>query len=436
MSGSASLSPELQAAQELLYQKRAAARAERLRLGLPVDLAKTQAEPQPRPSTSDIIRQLPPHLGWENQSYTQWVRASQPQPSVESPPAEPIFTPEPPVSSSVTPQTHRPFLRIFGHVCDAIYRQNLASPGRVWLLLRYLDQAQGTGRVALSTVKEALTHKENPLACLSWKRLRQILQEGENIFWHRSAEGEMVYYHSEVRVALTLGLKRIGGWAVQIEVSELVQPIQNIKALFYDAFHSARGDGLNMPITRHMMDGRGQGDRRTQRKYEAQRGIQNQANYAHVGRYSPAKWQQAKLTPADMRVGGPAFIFVDYEGVLGQQPGRLNRPENQQHWHNIYIMRRIGNAYSGTLPTAKRGRKWTNRKLKHLYDSMPITGSFAVEEEAQNKWVKLYYTSVDVAEKKRTDELPAPWYHPCGAVDNRPVRYWQEHQHQEEAPFF
>ena len=70
------------------------------------------------------------------------------------------------------------------------------------------------------------------------------------------------------------------------------------------------------------------------------------------------------------RVGGPLFIYIDYKGVLGKNYGRVRRTRGKRHWHNIYIMRQIGNAYAGTLKTVKRGRGWTNFKLKNLCQSM------------------------------------------------------------------
>lgn len=326
-----------------------------------------------------------------------------------------------------------PTINIFGHLLDRLQQSGQVGEGRVWLLLRFLDRQNGEGRVSVKLARHMLTSKRGSYRCLSWKRLRQILNQGEGVFWHRDEAGAYIYYHSEVRVAQAVRLTLVRGWAVKIPVRDLCQPIKQVRALFYDAFHSARGDGFQEPITRRILQERGNGDARTQREYESLRGVERQAQYASLGKYNVLAWRQAQAEDGDgsgERIGGPAFIFVDYKGILGENPQRLKRPTHQQHWHNIYIMRQIGNAYRGTLPTVKRGRKWTNQKLKHLCNSMQTTGSFAAEDELAEAR-RMYYETQDTAvqaQQRGQDgdvQMPSYWSQTRGATPAQ-SGYWGE----------
>lgn len=379
------------------------------------------SDPGPRPCTAaELISTLPDHLGWDSAPYAELVRAQLAALQVEG--SDEVA---PPRDDATAPP--EPAIAIFGHLLDRLQREGLEGVGRVWLLLRFLDRQRGEGRVSLALARHMLTSKHSTYKCLSWKRLRQLLNEGEGVFWHRDEERNHIYYHAEARVAQTLGLTTIRGWAVKIPVRELCGSITAVRAIFYDAFHSSRGDGFNKPITRYILNERGNGDSRTQRKYEQIRGIQRQASFATLGQYDKLTWRQAQAADkeAEVRFGGPAFIYVDYKGILGENPHRLRRVSHQQHWHNIYIMRQIGNAYQGTLPTVKRGRRWTNLKLKHLCNSMLPTGSFAVEDFPTPD-AKLYHDTAEAALAvigDRRRERPSYW--PRSGAQGQ-SGYWQE----------
>lgn len=272
-------------------------------------------------------------------------------------------------------------LNIFGHTLDAIHRRGLDATGRVWLLLRHLDK-KGEGRVSVELIRSTLKF-------CSWRRIRQILREGVGTFFHETTQTDYVYLCSEARVLKELEVTAVAGWAVRLPVAELTKSIQHVRALFHDAFHSGRGDGFSKPITRGIMEMRGGMEAQTQRGYEQLRGMGKRAEYAIVADYSPEEWKRLKYEPYHEidRRGGPPFTFVDFKGHLGgDKCGR-------DHYHRIYIMRRLGNAYSGTLPTVKRGRKWTNNKLSNLCNSGKARG---------NRFSKLFFHSEEAVSK--TDE--------------------------------
>jgi hypothetical protein len=370
-----------------------------------------KGEPVRTPSPLPEKKAANPNIGWESEPVTAHLRQIQARRQAE---AERIARDQAfaewqtAVESKLSATAHlRENIHIFGHTLDAILRAKRCGEGRVWLLVRYLDQANGEGRVPVAHLRQKLVDEWQ---VLSWKRLRQLLNRGTGLFWHRDTIGEFLYYHSEARVAQSLGVTQLNGLALAVPVRDLLLGIKHVRALFYDAFHSARHEGYGNPITRQVMETRGNGDGRTQREYEGLRGIRNKANYVNVGKYEKKLWQWEKGRETVIGLPlGPAFRHVDYNGRLGHNPARAQRKKGQQHWHNIYIMRRMANSYSGTLKTVKRGRKWTNLKLENLCCSMHTpAGSFEGYEVIQ-----LYHNTEKKAyrfQQRKRDDVDA--YYP------------------------
>jgi hypothetical protein len=352
--------------------------------------------------------------------------ASNPLPDVNlpAPPAPPLALDATADPADIPPETDST-IAIFGKLLAQMIQKGYINEGRVWLLMRFLDKEKGEGRVSVEDLRRALTQRDSPYYCFGWKRLRQILANGDSIFWRRDKkQGTYIHYFGEARVTLHCGLKNLRGWAVSIPVQELSQPIKKIRSLFYDALHSARGDGYQKPITRRSLSKQGYGDKRTQRDYEKVRGIGREEQFVKLGTYNRLAWRQAQAEDreaAHERIGGPAFTFVDYQGRIKECPyydRRVHKHPHQHHWHYIYILRQIGNAYRGTLPTVKRSRKWTNRKLKHLCKIMHPTGSFAVDTvdvPADSDTERMYFSTQEKADEvltKVTRVLPTFWQDP------------------------
>ncbi|MEM9774852.1 MAG: hypothetical protein AAF902_09745 [Chloroflexota bacterium] len=409
-----------------------------------------RSDPNNTQNLFEFIKNLPPHMGWGSIT-AEKRRLLGLLPDVENKPTkevnEPVSTIQP--KQRRIPPTPEGTIKIFGHVLDAIHRNKRDGCGRVWLLARYLDREKGEGRISMVRLRHEICSPAGVVRCLSKKRLQQIVRVGEGIFWHRSKDGRYLHYHSEARVAAALGVLQIKGFAVELPIVKLVQKIRLVRAVFYNAFHTTRGDGYNNPITRRVMQSRGMRERRTQRKYEAAEGIGVRSEFAVIEQYSKHAWQRAQYEDASeedrAKVGGPAFIYVDYKGVLGKNRERFKRPMHQRHWHNIYIVRQVGNAYAGTLDSPKRGRGWTNQKIRHLCQSMQkITGSADIDDSDREWAGKFYYESDKQMERAlRRDGIgQRPLYHPHlgydlnwdieqpkvkkQTVDNFNSFYWQE----------
>lgn len=350
---------------------------------------------------------LSDHIGWGSQALTDHLRQIEARKQAEADAEHRqqqfmVWQAEMDVELAATAQL-RDSIHIFGHTLDVIGREGRVGDGRVWLLARYLNKDSGEGRVSIDLLRHKLVKEWR---VLSWKRLRQIMNAGEDIFWHRDKKGEYLYYHSEARVAKAFGVEQLRGFAVAVPVRFTGQNQIRPRSV-YDGFHSAREEGFGNPITRQVMENRGNGDGRTQREYENLRGIEAKANYVNVCLYDKERWVWEKGREDVIGLPlGPAFVHVDFNGRLGHNPNRIHRKESQQHWHNIYIMRRMANSYDGTLTTVKRGRKWTNRKLKNLCCSMHLsTGSFGEYETVQ-----IYHSTekkADRFQRKQCDDVDA-----------------------------
>lgn len=298
-------------------------------------------------------------------------------------------------------------VKLFGLTCAAIQKHRLENPGRLWALMRHIDQ-RGRGRLAVSLIRTLFTTKESELYCkMGWARIRQLLNVGENIFWHRSTCGEWLHYHSEARVLYTLNhgeVLRVTGWAVALPVDQLKANITTVRALFYDAGHSGRaGDGDSKPIARQTIQTHTQVERRTQRKYEATRHITKTPNFAILSRYSSSAWQQTKAEEAQSysfgeshkeHIGSPAFIFNDAQGQCS--------PANTTPPTSLLICRQIGNSYNASLLTVKRSRQHLQQKLAHLSQSQQVSAAVPDDRVGSQRKSKtrLYYEHQPRKERK------------------------------------
>lgn len=243
-------------------------------------------------------------------------------------------------------------------IAMAILRQHLEAPARVYFLLRVIDSV-GRGWLPLEQVREHLTQKELPLRICGWRRLRQLLKEGEGIFWHRDDQ-DRLWIKGAHRIAYTLNSGRLQGFPVALPTQALLGGIQGVRAAFYGCFHGGR-DGK--PISRDTLRSVTGLAERTQRVYDQVAKIKRQRNIAIGEGYSQEKAQER----AWLR-GRGIFHFIDTKGLQGKV-GR-----EYVAWH-------LPNSYLTTYQHRSRGsRKRLNRKLNDLL-MKGITGNTEVAVE-------------------------------------------------------
>ncbi|MCP4360161.1 MAG: hypothetical protein GY796_19310, partial [Chloroflexi bacterium] len=70
--------------------------------------------------------------------------------------------------------------KLYPDIGLGMLRQELAAPGRIWLLLRCYD-VSGRGWVDVTQARAMLTGKEAVLKVCGWRQLRNLFRQGEDV---------------------------------------------------------------------------------------------------------------------------------------------------------------------------------------------------------------------------------------------------------------
>jgi hypothetical protein len=238
-------------------------------------------------------------------------------------------------------------------------RQHLEAPGRVWLLLRAIDR-DGRGWLTVEEARRRLTDKESPLHVCGWRRLRQLLAQGEETFWRRDEQNRLWLYGAH-RTAYKLDSGRLQGFPVELPIQALLGGIQAVRAAFYATFHGGRDSN---PISRETLESLSGIPGRTQLEYDRLAGVECTRNIA-IGERHTAESAQERA----WRHGRAAFHFIDTEG----RQGRAGRE---------YVAWHLPNSYRAIYQRRSRGsRKRINRKFADLVKKgIPGNDERAVEK--------------------------------------------------------
>ncbi len=251
-------------------------------------------------------------------------------------------------------QLTRRALRLYPDLGLAILSQKRSAAGRVWLLLRFLDQErhQGRGWLALAEVRRLLTASDSPWRLFTPRRLRQLLRQGAGCFWRR--DPTRGWLRSATQVAACLGVKKLTVRAVAVPVAALLGSMQSARAELYAAFHSGRvkerhGRVHAAPIARQTLTALSGLSARTQAAYERRARIKTRANLALGERYS-----RERLEERAWQKGRALFLLTDHLGCQGEAGAR-------------FLAWRLPNSYfCGHLPLNRGRMKWINRELADL----------------------------------------------------------------------
>lgn len=368
----AGISPALLEANRRLLQRRAAHR--RTKGPDPVAHAACLRR---KPDSAAHAACLPPtagHIGWHSAPLSDhlrqiatrkqsvgvgsWtVRAVNRNEKAALPPPPP--RPQSSISIPIAPDLAAAFLR-----------HDLAGPGRIWLLLRHID-ADGRGWLGVDHVRARLTATDSPLRICSWRQLRNLLREGQGILWQQdgpAGNGGRLWLRKPAKVALALGLNRVGGRAVALPLPPLLAGIGEVRAQLYAAFHSGRAapHGNARPIARETIARLTGVPRRTQIAYEARAGIDVRPNYAVGERATPAASQERAWKQ------GGTFHFVDGKGEQGKE-------------NATYVAWQMPNTYVG--PHKQHSKQRTRRINADLADLRTQGGAGNGREPVE----KLYF---------------------------------------------
>ena len=264
----------------------------------------------------------------------------------------------------------------------AMLKQHLEAPGRVWLLLRAIDR-HGRGWLDVEDIRYCLTDKDSPYRICGWRRLRQLLAQGEGVFWHRDEQDRLWLYGAH-RIAYKLDSGRLQGFPVELPISALLGGIQAVRAAFYATFHGGRD---SKPISRETLESLSGIPGRTQLEYDRVAHVERRRNIAIGERHTAENTQERAW-----RHGRAAFHFIDTEG----RQGRAGRE---------YVAWHLPNSYRADYQRRSRGsRKRLNRKLADLVKKgIPGNDDQAIE--------KLFFPTGALAARQynRDPECDAYW---------------------------
>lgn len=298
---------------------------------------------------------LPAHLGWGSAALTAVLRR---QAGSEKLAAETAVSPFAiasipqlaPKTESRQPQSNS-WVKLYPDIGLGMLRQELTAPGRLWLLLRYLDPA-GQGMLRIDIIQQTLTPKTSALRLCGKRQLRNLLRAGDGIFW--TGDGERLWLRSAARVAAALDVARLSGKPVALPLNALLEGIGDFRAHLYAAFHSGRTKETPqgrqaMPLARATLTAVSGVGASSQRNYEARVGLRVQTNYAIGERLIEETGEEQAW-----RQGTAVFGLRDYHGQQGA-PGRA------------YLAWQLPNSYVGQHPRRPKGRqKRINQALKDL----------------------------------------------------------------------
>ncbi len=324
---------------------------------------------------------LPAHLGWGSPAATAVARRSSPAGlPAGGAVTNDLFMPgadqalDVAVTSDDTPVAVKEpvaWVKLYPDIGLGLLQQGMTAPGRLWLLLRGIDEP-GSGVLRIDNLVNALTITSSPLHLCGKRQLRNLLKSGEHIFWVRDAHH--LWLRSAANVAVALGVTRLTGYPVALPLTALLGGIGDFRAHLYAAFHSGRTQDrptsqqtrqttpTAMPIARQtllQLSGVGASSQRT---YESRLGLSVQANFA-IGQPTT---EEAKETHA-WRQGQALFALQDFCGQQGKKG-------------KTYLAWQLPNSYIGRHPRQPKGRqKRINRLLKNDLVMKGMPGNVAPE---------------------------------------------------------
>lgn len=274
-------------------------------------------------------------------------------------------------------------VKVYPDLAVGMLKAGLAAPGRVYWLLRAIDR-QGTGWLWVDDIRRQLTDTGAPFCIFSWRRLRQLLVEGEGVFWQRDKAGRL-WLAGAAKIAAILAVERLTGLPVDMPVSQLLGGIRAVRAHFYASFHSGRP--AHRPISRNTLRELTDVPERSQQEYERVAGVKSQRNIAVGERYS-----QEEVQERSWRQGRATFRFVDVKGKQGREG-------------QAYVAWHMPNSYEGPHNRCCKGRQ------KKINQELSVVVKQGIRRNGLVRVERLFWPQGAAAGKahNRNQEVDAYW---------------------------
>ncbi|MFO7684368.1 MAG: hypothetical protein R6X34_30425 [Chloroflexota bacterium] len=358
---------------------------------------------------------LPSHLGWGSAPLSAALRRAQARP--DAPAALEAVSLHYNESNLLPELGKRPFspsnpedaVKVYPDIALGILRQEQTAAGRLWLLLRHLDE-EGCGFFRVANIKTILTTPKTPMRLCGWRQLRNLLRQGEGIFWQR--DEERIWLRSAAKVAYALGVNRLSGQPIAFPVKVMLAGIGTFRAHLYAAFHSGRMKHTSAgyqakPIARDTLADISGVGRSSQRTYETKAGLQVQTNIA-VGQYA----SQENYEKHAWSQGQAVFKLTDYQGQQGKKG-------------KTYLAWQLPNSYKGQFQHRPKGRQ---RRINRELNDLVMKGMPGNVEgvAASQKLEKRYYPNGKLAAKTHGRNPQCELYWQRYGAGNGRFSLWQQ----------
>lgn len=248
-----------------------------------------------------------------------------------------------------------------------------ASLGRVWYLLRHLDE-MGQGWLYMDDVRESLTNQSSAVRVFGWRRLRQILSEGDGVYWER--KGDRIWLVGLGRLCHRLGVERLAGSPTAVPFAHLLGGVQEVRAHFYALTHSTRRRPA--PIARTTIRTLNGSAERTQQTYDKVAKCRSEKNFILLRSDSESDFHDFSY-----RFGTNWQHFTDYDG---------SQPTRARH----LIASRLPNSYQAPDSHQRRSRSRQRKINRQLATDLVNTQA---QGNGQRRIDRRYYESVKSAER-------------------------------------
>ncbi|MEM7331517.1 MAG: hypothetical protein AAF490_05470 [Chloroflexota bacterium] len=345
---------------------------------------------------AEKVQGLPAHLGWGSQN----VRRVLPQSHPQDESGGPLVVDWPRNNKPTDNESTAVSIPIFPDIALSLLKEKQVSAGRIWLLLRHLD-TNGTGWLEIDEVKHQLTNKQSHTRVCGWRQMRNLLNQGEGLFWKR-ANGR-IWLCSLPKVAQALKINRLHTDSVLLPLNIVLAKIGTLRAHLYATFHSGRTeshqDGSKngqAPIARATIQAMTQISPRIQRLYERSANVLNQSHFC-IG----ASFSETSFKEAAWQHGPAAFRFKDTKGLQGKAGCE-------------YVAWQMPNSYAGPHQRqSKRQRKRINKKLVDLLNKGIVGNDQLMRNRAEStQFERQYFANGRLAHKALRYRNQKPIYCP------------------------
>ena len=273
----------------------------------------------------------------------------------------------------------------------------LQSPLRLYLLVRHID-IDGRGWVDQQQLKEIFTTDKYGARLYGWRRMKQVFEQGDGLFWKRrkGKDGRWrIFYRKVSKVMYELDIERAASDVVTIPVTGLLANGRSAQATANAHIYAGQLVGRNhsdKPIARRKLQKATGLSPRRQRSSQQRLGdvveVKKNVEIHHNADIEELAWQ-----------GKRPFLFTDKYGLISAKK------------YETYVATMLPQSYivndANYQPVGTNHRKRINSNLKGLRIMDGVANGSGEEDP---KYVKLFHDNGNEAAKaaNRNDrETPA-----------------------------